>query len=161
MSLIGAEIQPFQLTAYHEGGFVEVSEGHLLGRWSVPFSYPADFTFVCPTELGDFADQDPAGVLTRSLGVPRESEGLADRATFAVDPERRIQIVELHAPGVGRSAAELLRKVKAAQHVAAHPGEAGPAPWREGDEALVPSPDRVGRIERRRFRTSHRRRWNR
>jgi len=55
-SLINTTIEPFQATAYHDGKFVELSEHNLLGHWSVMFFYPADFTFVCPTELGDLAD---------------------------------------------------------------------------------------------------------
>ncbi len=56
MSLINTEIKPFKATAYHAGRFVGVSESSIRGRWAVFFSYPADFTFVCPTELGDLAD---------------------------------------------------------------------------------------------------------
>ena len=56
MSLINTEVKPFQATAYHNGQFVEVNETNLKGKWSVVFFYPADFTFVCPTELGDLAD---------------------------------------------------------------------------------------------------------
>ena len=56
MSLINTEIKPFNATAYHKGQFVEVSEQDMKGKWSVVFFYPADFTFVCPTELGDLAD---------------------------------------------------------------------------------------------------------
>jgi NADH-dependent peroxiredoxin subunit C len=56
MSLINSVIKPFKATAYHNGEFVPVSEADLLGKWSVVFFYPADFTFVCPTELGDLAD---------------------------------------------------------------------------------------------------------
>lgn len=55
-SLINTKIQPFNATAYHNGDFVEVSEKDVLGKWSIFFFYPADFTFVCPTELGDVAD---------------------------------------------------------------------------------------------------------
>ncbi|QOL25383.1 peroxiredoxin [Thalassotalea sp. LPB0316] len=55
-SLINTKINPFNATAFHNGDFVEVSEQDLLGKWSVVFFYPADFTFVCPTELGDMAD---------------------------------------------------------------------------------------------------------
>ena len=55
-SLINTKIQPFNATAYHNGDFVDVSEQNLLGKWAVVFFYPADFTFVCPTELGDLAD---------------------------------------------------------------------------------------------------------
>ena len=58
-SLINTEILPFKATAYHAGKFVEVTEATLKGKWSVVFFYPADFTFVCPTELGDMADLYP------------------------------------------------------------------------------------------------------
>jgi NADH-dependent peroxiredoxin subunit C len=57
MSLINTEIQPFKATAYHNGKFVEVSDADLKGKWSVFFFYPADFTFVCPTELEDLAER--------------------------------------------------------------------------------------------------------
>ncbi|WP_422135518.1 alkyl hydroperoxide reductase subunit C [Endozoicomonas sp. ALD040] len=56
MSLINTQIKPFKATAFHNGDFVEVTEESLKGKWSVVFFYPADFTFVCPTELGDLAD---------------------------------------------------------------------------------------------------------
>ncbi len=187
MSLINTEIKPFTATAYHDGSFVEVSDADLRGRWSVVFFYPADFTFVCPTELGDLADHyedfqrlgveiysvstdthfthkawhdtsdtiqkikypmigDPTGAITRNFGVMIESDGLADRGTFVIDPDGRIQIVEINAGGVGRDARELLRKVKAAQYVAAHPGEVCPAKWKEGEATLTPSLDLVGKI---------------
>lgn len=55
-SIINSTIKPFKATAYHNGEFVPVTEQNLLGKWSVVFFYPADFTFVCPTELGDMAD---------------------------------------------------------------------------------------------------------
>ena len=56
MSLINTTVAPFAATAFHDGAFVEVSEADIAGKWSVFFFYPADFTFVCPTELGDLAD---------------------------------------------------------------------------------------------------------
>ena len=56
MSLINSEIKPFKATAYHNGKFVPVTNEDLKGKWSVFVFYPADFTFVCPTELGDLAD---------------------------------------------------------------------------------------------------------
>ncbi|SUI59574.1 Alkyl hydroperoxide reductase subunit C [Shewanella morhuae] len=55
-SIINSTIKPFKATAFHNGEFVPVTEQDLLGKWSVVFFYPADFTFVCPTELGDMAD---------------------------------------------------------------------------------------------------------
>ncbi|PPC93917.1 MAG: peroxiredoxin [Methylotenera sp.] len=56
MSLINTEVKPFKATAYHNGKFVDVTEATLKGKWSAVVFYPADFTFVCPTELGDLAD---------------------------------------------------------------------------------------------------------
>ena len=187
MSIINSEIKPFTAQAFHNGQFVSVSDRDLRGKWSIVFFYPADFTFVCPTELGDLADVypqfqklgvevyavstdthfthkawhdasdtirkikypmigDPTGNITRNFGVMIEEEGLADRGTFVIDPEGRIQIVEINASGVGRDASELLRKVKAAQYVASHPGEVCPAKWKEGDATLAPSLDLVGKI---------------
>ena len=187
MSLINTQVLPFKATAYKNGEFIEVTDANLKGKWSVVFFYPADFTFVCPTELGDLADNyaefqklgveiygvstdthfthkawhdtsdtikkiqypligDPTGTVTRNFGVMIEEAGLADRGTFVIDPEGKIQIVEINAGGIGRDAGELLRKVKAAQYVAAHPGEVCPAKWKEGEQTLKPSLDLVGKI---------------
>lgn len=187
MSQINTEVKPFKATAFHNGKFVDVSEQDLKGKWSVVFFYPADFTFVCPTELEDLADNyaafqklgveiygvstdthfthkawhdtspaigkiqypligDPTGTITRNFDVYIEEAGLADRGTFVIDPEGKIQIIEINAGGIGRDAQELLRKVKAAQYVASHPGEVCPAKWKEGDKTLAPSLDLVGKI---------------
>ena len=56
MSLIGKQIPEFKVQAYHNGDFKEVTSSDVKGKWGVFFFYPADFTFVCPTELGDLAD---------------------------------------------------------------------------------------------------------
>jgi peroxiredoxin (alkyl hydroperoxide reductase subunit C) len=187
MAVIGTQIKPFQATAYRNGSFVDVSDQDLAGKWAIVFFYPADFTFVCPTELGDLADHydelqrlgvevysvstdthfthkawhstsetigkiqyfmvgDQSGTITNNFGVMREGQGLADRATFLIDPEGVIQFMEITSEGVGRNAAELLRKVKAAQYVAAHPGEVCPAKWEEGEDTLAPSLELVGKI---------------
>jgi len=186
-SLINTEVLPFKATAFHNGKFISVSEADLHGKWSIVFFYPADFTFVCPTELGDLADNyaefrklgveiysvstdthfthkawhdssesirkiqyvmvgDPTGTISRNFGVMIEEAGLADRGTFVIDPQGKIQIIEIYAGGIGRNANELLRKVKAAQYVAAHPGEVCPANWNEGEATLAPSLDLVGKI---------------
>jgi len=55
-SIINTQIKPFNATAFHNGEFISVSDEDVKGKWSVFFFYPADFTFVCPTELGDLAD---------------------------------------------------------------------------------------------------------
>jgi peroxiredoxin (alkyl hydroperoxide reductase subunit C) len=187
MSLINTEIKPFTADAFKDGKFITVSDADLKGKWSVVFFYPADFTFVCPTELEDLADNyaefqklgveiysvstdthfahkawhdtsdavrkikytmvgDPTGKISRNFDVMIEDAGLADRGTFVIDTEGKIQIVEVNAGGIGRDASELLRKVKAAQYVASHPGEVCPAKWEEGEKTLTPSLDLVGKI---------------
>ena len=187
MSLINTQIKPFKAQALKDGKFIEVTDASLKGKWSVVVFYPADFTFVCPTELEDLADKyekfkklgveiysvstdthfahkawhdtsdairkvnytmigDPTGALTRNFDVMIEEEGLALRGTFVIDPEGRIKLCEIHDNGIGRDAGELLRKVKAAQYVASHPGEVCPAKWKEGDKTLKPSLDLVGKI---------------
>jgi peroxiredoxin len=186
MTLVNTEIKPFKATAFHNGEFVDVSDEDIKGKWAIFFFYPADFTFVCPTELGDMADHyeefqklgveiysvstdthfthkawhetsetigkikypmlgDPSGEITRNFEVMRPA-GLADRGTFLVDPDGVIQFEEVTAEGIGRNAAETLRKVKAAQYVRSHPGEVCPAKWEEGADTLAPSLDLVGKI---------------
>ena len=187
MSLINTEIKPFSATAFHNGKFVPVNQDTFKGKWSVLMFYPADFTFVCPTELEDLADHyaefqklgvevygastdthfahkawhdtsaaikkvnyaligDPTGTLTRNFEVMIEEAGLALRGTFVINPEGQIKLCEIHDNGIGRDASELLRKVKAAQYVASHPGEVCPAKWTDGAATLKPSLDLVGKI---------------
>jgi peroxiredoxin len=186
MSIINTEIKPFTAQAYKDGKFIEVSDATAKGKWSVFVFYPADFTFVCPTELEDLADNyaefqkmgveifsvstdthfshkawhdtspaigkikytmigDPTHDISKNFEILRPA-GLADRGTFIVDPQGVIQAIEITAEGIGRDAKELLRKVKAAQYVAAHPGEVCPAKWKEGEKTLAPSLDLVGKI---------------
>ena len=56
MRLIGQKLPEFKLDAYHNGEFIQVCNDCLKGHWSILFFYPADFTFVCPTELEDMAE---------------------------------------------------------------------------------------------------------
>ena len=56
-SIINSQIPEFKVQAFHDGQFKTVSNADLKGKWAVFFFYPADFTFVCPTELGDLADR--------------------------------------------------------------------------------------------------------
>jgi len=185
--LIGTELLDFKTNAYENGKFKVVTKDDVIGKWSVFFFYPADFTFVCPTELGDLADHyaefkeidcdiysvstdthfvhkawadasetikkiqytmlgDPTATLTKFFGVLIEEEGQALRGTFILDPEGRIQAYEVHSPGIGRNAEELLRKVQAAQFVAAHGDQVCPAKWKPGEETLKPSLDLVGKL---------------
>jgi peroxiredoxin (alkyl hydroperoxide reductase subunit C) len=55
-SLINSQVQPFKTTAFHNGKFVDVSDQSLKGKWSVLIFMPAAFTFNCPTEIEDAAD---------------------------------------------------------------------------------------------------------
>jgi len=187
MSLVNTPIKPFAATAFKQGKFVDVTDADVKGKWAVFFFYPADFTFVCPTELEDLADIYPTlqslGVevysvstdthfshkawhdtspaigkidyymlgdqnhsISNNFEILREGVGLADRGTFVVDPEGIIQLIEVTPEGVGRNATELLRKIKALQYWASHPGEVCPAKWEEGEATLAPSLDLVGKI---------------
>ena len=56
MSLINTEVKPFKATAFHNGKFVDVTEADLKGKWSVLIFMPAAFTFNCPTEIEDAAN---------------------------------------------------------------------------------------------------------
>ena len=57
MSLIGKPIVEFSADAYHNGEFIKVSNDDFQGKWAIFCFYPADFSFVCPTELGDLQEQ--------------------------------------------------------------------------------------------------------
>lgn len=56
MSLIGTQVKEFKASAFQNGNFIDVTEENFKGHWSVVCFYPADFTFVCPTELEDLQD---------------------------------------------------------------------------------------------------------
>ncbi|MTT31109.1 peroxiredoxin [Terrilactibacillus sp. BCM23-1] len=66
MSIIGSEVKPFSAKAYKNGEFIDVTEQTLKGQWSVVCFYPADFSFVCPTELEDLQNEYPT---LKKLGV--------------------------------------------------------------------------------------------
>ena len=59
-SLINTSVKPFSAKVYHAkdeyGEFIDITEENLKGHWAAFVFYPADFTFVCPTELSDLAD---------------------------------------------------------------------------------------------------------
>lgn len=187
MSLIGSKIGDFRVQAFHNGEFKTINRDEIKGKWSVFFFYPADFTFVCPTELEDLADHyesfkemnceiysvscdthfvhkawhdtskiikkiqfpmlaDPTGSITRDFDVMIEETGLAERGSFVINPEGEIAVYEISAGGVGRNAAELIRKVQAAQFVAKNGDQVCPANWKPGEETLKPSLDLVGML---------------
>jgi NADH-dependent peroxiredoxin subunit C len=56
-TIINSKVPDFKVQAYQNEGFKTVTQNDLMGKWSIFFFYPADFTFVCPTELGDMADR--------------------------------------------------------------------------------------------------------
>lgn len=187
MARINQTIPEFKAQAFHNGEFKSVTSEDVKGKWSIFIFYPADFTFVCPTELEDMANHyeelqrlgvevysvstdthfvhkawhdasdaigkirypmigDPTGRITRGFDVMIEEEGQALRGTFLVDPNGVIKAAEINDLGIGRSAKDMLRKVKAAQYVATHDGEVCPAAWEEGQQTLKPSLDLVGKI---------------
>ena len=191
MSLINTTVQPFKTTAFvnraGKGEFFDVSNETLKGKWSVLIFMPAAFTFNCPTEVEDAADNyaefqkmgaevyivttdthfshkvwhetspavgkakfpqigDPTHVLTNMFGVHIPEDGMALRGTFVINPEGVIKTAEVHDNAIARDMKETLRKLKAAQYVAAHPGQVCPAKWNEGAATLTPSLDLVGKI---------------
>ena len=89
---------------------------------------------------------DPTGVMARNFEVMIEEEGLALRGTFIINPEGLIKTIEVNDLGIGRSAADLVRKVQAAQYIEANPDEVCPASWKPGAETLKPAIDLVGKI---------------
>jgi peroxiredoxin (alkyl hydroperoxide reductase subunit C) len=157
------------------------------GKWVILFFYPADFTFVCPTELEDLANHygelrklgaevvsvstdtafvhkawhdhspaiknitfpmlaDPARRVCRAYGTLIENEGLSTRATFIIDPDGKVKAFEFHDNGIGRSTAELTRKLQAAIHIRKFKNEVCPINWQPGSKTLKPSTALVGKI---------------
>ena len=187
MSMINKSVPEFTAEAFHNGEFKTITNEDAKDKWSIFLFYPADFTFVCPTELEDMAGYyeelqqlgvevysvstdthfshkawhdssaaigkinfpmigDPTGVISRGFGVMIEEDGLALRGTFLANPDGVIKVSEVHDLGIGRSAKDMVRKVKAAQYVANHDGEVCPAAWEQGQDTLTPSLDLVGKI---------------
>ena len=167
-SLINTEVLPFKSTMFHAGKFLPVTEADLKGKWSVVFFYPADFTFVCPTELGDLADNYAE---FKKLGVEIYSVSTDTHFTHKAWHDTSDTIAKIEYPMVGDPTGVICRnfgvmieaagladrgtfvidpagkiQIKAAQYVASHPGEVCPAKWKEGDATLAPSLDLVGKI---------------
>jgi len=163
---VGKTLPDFKITGvkpkfmrHEEGGvsaFETLTNDSFPGQWKVIFFYPKDFTFVCPTEIAEFArlgrefaDRDAVvlggstdnefvklawrrdhadlhelpiwsfadngGAFARALGVLDEDEGVAQRATFLVDPNGVIQHVYVTSLNVGRAPADTLRVLDALQ----------------------------------------------
>ena len=69
--IINAQAPEFKVQAFHNGSFKEVSNADIAGKWAIFFFYPADFTFVCPTELVDLAEQYEKVPKARRRGLTR------------------------------------------------------------------------------------------
>lgn len=183
---VGEKVANCTFDIFHKGDDSKTSLENYKGKWLILFFYPADFTFVCPTELEDMANHyeqfkkegaevvsvstdtvfvhkawhdtsesikkiefpmaaDTDHKLSTAFGVLRES-GLSDRGSFIIDPEGTLQVVEVTAEGIGRNAAELLRKLQAAKFVHEHGDKVCPANWKPGGDTLNPGMDLVGKI---------------
>jgi len=187
MLKIGENIPDLTLDAFHNNEIKKVKLSDYKGKWLVLVFYPADFTFICPTELAEVADQyedfqknnaevlsvstdtafvhkawhdkspsiqkikfpmvaDPTGELCKVFGTYIETDGLSLRGSFIINPEGVLIAYEMHDNSIGRSAAELLRKLQAAKHVQENPGEVCPASWSVGKETLRPGIDLIGKL---------------
>jgi NADH-dependent peroxiredoxin subunit C len=182
-TLVLRRMPEFEMDAYdaRTGHYVTVSSEDHKGKWAVICFYPADFTFVCPTEIAamnakldvlagmgvevlaistdtKFSHKrfvetepllkdlkmkigaDPTGEVSREFGVWVESEGMALRGRFIVNPDGVIVAEETVAPSVGRNVNELIRQLEAWQHAHAT-GEVCPANWRKGKTTLPVNTD--------------------
>jgi len=105
------------------------------------------------TELSKMVDggfpwpmvSDTTGRIGRLYGVYNEAAGVDIRGRFIIDPDGVIQAMEVLTPTVGRNVNELIRQVKAYQHVR-ETGEVTPSGWEPGQKTLKPGPDLVGKV---------------
>ena len=88
---------------------------------------------------------DQGGRIGSVYGVYEEAAGVDIRGRFIINPEGKILAMEVLTPEVGRNFGELVRQVKAYQHVEAT-GEVTPAGWQPGDPTLTPGPALVGKV---------------
>ncbi len=193
MFTIDQKFHDFSLETYHpekdEEGRLSMADvfANKDTQFLVLFFYPADFTYICPTELADLARRaadfkkyntevvvvstdtvythkawlthetalknvkyimaaDHNGKLSRELGIYGEERGLAQRATFIIDREGILRATDIVADNIGRSSAELVRKVKALHFVKNNPGQVCPASWDEGAATLSPSIKISGKV---------------
>ena len=147
-----------EIGSFHNESIKRIKFKDYRGKWIVLVFYPADFTFICPTELEEYAElynkfkendcevmsvstdsvyvhkawhdksekvnkvkypmiADPTGKLCRLFGTYIEDVGESLRGTFLIDPDGKLKAYELHDNDIGRSAAEMLRKLQAAKIV--------------------------------------------
>ncbi|MDF7801048.1 redoxin domain-containing protein [Pontiellaceae bacterium B1224] len=187
MIKVGQQVEEFKMAAFQNDEIKDIKLSDYKGKWVVLAFYPADFTFVCPTELEELATlypqfqengaevisvstdtafvhkawhdespaigkvnypmgADPTGAVSKQFGVYIEDEGLALRGTFIIDPNGVLKTAEIHDLGIGRSAAEALRKLQAAKFVHEHGDQVCPANWQPEADTLTPGLDLVGKI---------------
>ncbi len=184
---IGDTLPELELDVFFQGEEKKINIIDYEEKWKIFFFYPADFTFVCPTELEELADMyedfkkegaeifsvstdtvfvhkawkdtskaiakvkfpmvaDPTGEICELFGTYIYDEGLSLRGTFIINPEGELVAMEIHNNDIGRSAKELMRKLRAAKFVAEHGGQVCPASWEPGEDTLEPGMDLVGKI---------------
>ena len=191
MFTIDQKFPHFSLEVYlpekDDVGRLTTGDKSLKEKFLVLLFYPADFTYICPTELVDLNRRyeefkkykaevvgvstdtvythkawiemeellkglkyslaaDHNGRLSRELGIYDEETGQAVRAVFIIDPDGILRSVDIVADNIGRSAGEILRKVKALHFVRNNPGLVCPASWDEGAKTLRPSIKIAGKV---------------
>ena len=187
MPIVGKKIPDISLEIFQNNETKKIKLSDYIGKWLVLLFYPADFTFICPTELSEAADlydkfeaegaevmsvstdtvfthkawhdnspsikkikypmiADPTGKLCRMFGTYLENDGLSLRASVIIDPHGVVKSYELHDNSIGRSTAEILRKLQAAKFVEEHNSQVCPASWQPGKDTLKPGMDLVGKI---------------
>jgi len=159
MTLLQHELTDFKVNAFQNNEFHEVTKEDVLGHWSLFFFYPADFTFVCPTELEDLAANydkfkeigcEVYSVSTDTHFVHKAWHDANEKIAkiqypMLADPTA-VLAKDLDTYNVGRNAEELLRRVQASQFVYAHGDQVCPANWTPGEETIEPSLDLVGQL---------------
>src|SRR3990167_4686318 len=157
---VGEPVPDFAFEAYHKGVITEMSLSQLRGKWAVIVFYPADFTFVCPTELEELAKLYPkfqaanAEVISVSTDTVHTHKAWHDvspgireiKYPMAADPAGILRSMEVSDNSIGRKGAETLRKLHAAQYVETHKGKVCPASWEPGDDTLEPGLNLVGKL---------------
>lgn len=188
MLQIGDTIPDLSLKGFYKDDIIDFHLGQFKKKWLIILFYPADFTFVCPTELEEAAEyynefkkigaevvsvstdtafvhkawhdeskaiakvkfpmlSDPTAAMCKEFGTYKEDEGLSYRATFIIDPDQKVIAIDKHDNSIGRSAAEILRKLQAADFVRQNGGAiVCPASWNPGEKTLKPGVDLVGKI---------------
>jgi peroxiredoxin (alkyl hydroperoxide reductase subunit C) len=176
MLSVGQKLPAFKLKATVgldiETAFADIAQDSYKGKWLVLFSWPKDFTFVCPTEIaefgklnGEFKDRDAQVLglstdsefvhlawrqnhkdlkdlpfpmladikreLTAELGILDPTEGVAQRATFIIDPQGIIRFVMVTDLSVGRNVKEVVRVLDALQT-----DELCPCNWQKGGATI-------------------------